>query len=56
MPENLGVSMARNTGLAQSFGDYALLLDDDVQPDDCIIDACALFRPAAVSRLALPRP
>jgi glycosyltransferase involved in cell wall biosynthesis len=29
---NAGASFARNTGLAQSFGDYAVLLDDDVVP------------------------
>ena len=32
MAENSGASMARNTGLWQSFGDHAVLLDDDVEP------------------------
>lgn len=36
---NAGASFARNTGLAQSFGDYAVLLDDDVQPRPGLLDA-----------------
>ena len=39
MPTNQGASMARNTGLAQSFGDHAILLDDDVVPNENLIDA-----------------
>lgn len=39
MRENLGASMARNTGLAQSFGDHAVLLDDDVVPDAALVRA-----------------
>jgi hypothetical protein len=39
MDENKGASEARNTGLSQSFGDYALLLDDDVVPSDTLLDA-----------------
>ena len=31
--------MARNTGLWQSFGDHAVLLDDDVEPADGLLDA-----------------
>lgn len=39
MPSNQGASAARNMGLAQSFGDYAVLLDDDVFPRPGILDA-----------------
>ena len=39
MPSNKGASIARNTGLAQSFGDHSILLDDDVVPNDNLIDA-----------------
>jgi hypothetical protein len=38
-PENMGASMARNTGLAQSFGEYALFLDDDVRREPDVLDA-----------------
>lgn len=38
---NGGASFARNTGLAQSFGDYAVLLDDDVVPEPGLLDAYA---------------
>mmetsp|Transcript_7212 Transcript_7212/g.10150 ORF Transcript_7212/g.10150 Transcript_7212/m.10150 type:complete len:1017 (-) Transcript_7212:189-3239(-) len=36
---NLGASESRNTGLSQSFGDYAILLDDDVIPEISLLDA-----------------
>ena len=36
---NGGASWARNTGLAQSFGDYTVLLDDDVIPETGLLDA-----------------
>mmetsp|Transcript_9930 Transcript_9930/g.23952 ORF Transcript_9930/g.23952 Transcript_9930/m.23952 type:complete len:1010 (-) Transcript_9930:296-3325(-) len=39
MPKNEGASAARNRGLAQSFGDHAVLLDDDVVPDPNILEA-----------------
>eukprot|EP00892_Ulva_mutabilis_P003593 jgi/Ulvmu1/1605/UM111_0034.1 len=39
MSENSGAPMARNTGLAQSFGDHAVLLDDDVVPDAGLVHA-----------------
>lgn len=39
MESNEGAAQARNTGLAQSFGDHSLLLDDDVTPDPDIISA-----------------
>ena len=39
MKYNQGASMARNTGLAQSFSDHAILLDDDIVPKNNIIDA-----------------
>jgi hypothetical protein len=32
-PKNMGASLARNTGMAQSFGDWCVLLDDDILPD-----------------------
>lgn len=40
-PTNMGASMARNTGYAQSFGDHAIFLDDDVFPALDLVDACA---------------
>ena len=36
---NAGASVARNTGLAQSFGDYVVLLDNDVVPEPGLLDA-----------------
>ena len=39
LDENSGASWARNVGLWQSFGDYAVLLDDDVIPEEGLIDA-----------------
>jgi len=39
MESNSGASKARNTGLAQSFGDHAILLDDDVIPEENLVDA-----------------
>ena len=39
MKSNQGASMARNTGLAQSFSDHAILLDDDIFPKNNLIDA-----------------
>ena len=62
MKENMGASQARNTGMAQSFGDHVVMLDDDVSPDPSILDAYlgAIDRhPAAqvyVGHTALPPP
>lgn len=39
MEKNTGAAWARNTGLFQSFGDYAVLLDDDVSPEHGLLDA-----------------
>lgn len=39
MALNEGASVARNTGLAQSFGDHVVLLDDDVVPESGLLDA-----------------
>jgi GT2 family glycosyltransferase len=39
MERNEGAAQARNTGLAQSFGDHAILLDDDVIPSADLIGA-----------------
>lgn len=39
MDSNQGAAQARNTGLAQCFGDHAILLDDDVIPDSNLISA-----------------
>jgi GT2 family glycosyltransferase len=39
MPENGGAAVARNVGLAQSFGDHCVLLDDDVIPQPGLLDA-----------------
>lgn len=39
MEKNAGASAARNAGLAQSFGDHAVLLDDDVVPRPQLLDA-----------------
>ena len=38
-PENMGASLSRNTGLACSHGDWVVLLDDDVVPDQNILNA-----------------
>ena len=62
-PENMGASQARNTGLAQCFGDYAVLLDDDVFPESDLLDAYVggvMRHPGAkiwvgLTRLAEPR-
>ena len=32
-PYNMGASQSRNAGMAQSFGDWTVLLDDDVTPE-----------------------
>lgn len=32
-PYNMGASLSRNAGMAQSFGDWTVLLDDDVTPE-----------------------
>ena len=59
---NGGASFARNTGLAQSFGDYVVLLDDDVQPEPGLLDAYlgAIARhpgeAAYIGLTELPRP
>jgi len=39
MEINAGASNARNAGLWQSFGDHAILLDDDVTPEAGLVDA-----------------
>ena len=39
MEVNSGASNARNAGLWQSFGDHAILLDDDVTPEAGLVDA-----------------
>ena len=39
LPENSGAAMARNSGMGQSFGDYCVLLDDDVVPEPGLLDA-----------------
>ena len=39
LEENSGASWARNVGLWQSFGDYVVLLDDDVIPEAGLLDA-----------------
>jgi len=38
MSTNQGASMARNTGLAQSFGEHIIFLDDDVVPCEGLLD------------------
>ncbi len=38
-PQNMGASLSRNAGMAQSFGDLTVLLDDDVVPQPNILDA-----------------
>lgn len=59
---NLGASLSRNTGMASSFGDHTVLLDDDVIPDPGLLDAYlgAISRhPEAkvlVGLTKLPRP
>lgn len=37
--KNLGASKSRNAGMAQSFADYIICLDDDVIPSPQIVDA-----------------
>jgi glycosyltransferase involved in cell wall biosynthesis len=37
--KNMGASLSRNTGMAQSFGDWCVLLDDDVHPDKDLLNA-----------------
>lgn len=39
MEANVGASGARNAGLGQAFGDWAVLLDDDVVPEAGLLDA-----------------
>jgi hypothetical protein len=39
LSENGGAAKARNAGLAQCFGDYCVLLDDDVVPQPGLLDA-----------------
>lgn len=39
LPANVGAPTARNIGLDQSWGDYVVLLDDDVQPSAALIPA-----------------
>ena len=39
METNAGASNARNAGLWQSFGDHAILLDDDVTAEPGLVDA-----------------
>jgi LPS sulfotransferase NodH len=39
MEKNVGAGNARNAGLWQSFGDYAIFLDDDVTPSVGLVDA-----------------
>ena len=62
MPENQGASMARNTGLAQSFGEHVIFLDDDVIPCEGLLDeylsAIVRFPNAAgfVGSTILPKP
>jgi hypothetical protein len=36
---NMGASLSRNSGMAQSFGDWCVLLDDDIQPDTNLLNA-----------------
>lgn len=61
-PCNMGASLTRNTGMAQSFGDWTVLLDDDVIPDEAILDAylgAVLRYPKAkilVGHTRLPEP
>ena len=62
MPINSGASAARNAGIAQSFGDYCVLLDDDVIPQPNLLDAylgAIARRPDAVGYVGmtmLPEP
>lgn len=37
--DNVGASQSRNTGIASSFGDWVVLLDDDVIPSRNLLDA-----------------
>ena len=37
--QNLGASRSRNAGMAQSFADYVICLDDDVIPEAQLLDA-----------------
>jgi glycosyltransferase involved in cell wall biosynthesis len=59
---NMGASDARNPGMAQSFGDWNVLLDDDVAPDEQLLDAylgATLRHPHAkvfVGLTQLPQP
>ncbi|GAX20421.1 hypothetical protein FisN_9Hh146 [Fistulifera solaris] len=39
IPRNVGASAARNFGMALSMADNVVLLDDDVEPDDNLLDA-----------------
>jgi hypothetical protein len=39
MEKNEGAGEARNRGLSQSFGDHAVLLDDDIVPEETLLDA-----------------
>lgn len=58
MPENGGAAAARNAGLAQSFGEHAVLLDDDVVPDAALVAAyvgAALRHPDAAGFVGLTK-
>lgn len=58
METNSGASNARNAGLWQSFGDHAIMLDDDVIPDPGLVDAylSAIERhPGAAAYVGLTR-
>jgi glycosyltransferase involved in cell wall biosynthesis len=58
MPENAGAAVARNVGLAQSFGDHCVLLDDDVIPQPGLLDAylgAISRRPDAVGHVGVAK-